>query len=121
MDVTFFTGITGMDKSNFIQKIIERSGKQDEIMHIEFEDELTNSARPGTTPADMPSFLDMKNPYLKMKIISDTFEWISQKIAKNQPDIKHIFFYQVLLCRRANHPIGMVSNFRFFFLRSCMI
>jgi len=92
VDITFFAGITGIDKSNFIQSLISKSGKTDEILHINFEDELTDNSRPGITPSDIPAFLDMPNPYTKIKIIEDTFRWIADKITRQQDKKKYIFF-----------------------------
>jgi len=81
-----------MDKYNFIKNLITKSGQEDKILHIDFEYELTNSSRPGATPANMPAFLDMPNPYTKTKIIEDTFEWSFNKIITRESKIEHIFF-----------------------------
>lgn len=91
-DITIFTGITGIDKDDFIKHLIKKSGKDKKILYIDFESELTNSSRHRTAPTDMPAFLDMPNPYTKTKIIEDTFEWCFDKIIKCESEIEHIFF-----------------------------
>lgn len=89
-EIIFFTGITGINKSQFINNLIQKSGKSSEILLVDFEKELTDNNRPGISPSNIPDFLDIPNPYTKVKIIQDTFDWIKKKISK-QTDIKYIF------------------------------
>lgn len=89
-EIIFFTGITGTNKKKLIKNIITQSGRESEILHIDFERELTNPQRPGMPPSSIPDFLDIPNPYHKVKIIQDTFAWIKSQISKN-PDKKFVF------------------------------
>ncbi|MCE2507035.1 MAG: hypothetical protein J4F36_11350 [Nitrosopumilaceae archaeon] len=89
-NIIFFTGITGTNKKKLIKNIITQSGRESEILHIDFEHELTNPKRPGMPPSSIPDFLDIPNPYHKVKIIQDTFAWIKSIISKN-PDKQFVF------------------------------
>ncbi len=89
-EIVFFTGITGTNKKKLINNLISQSGRSSDILHIDFEHELVNPQRPGMPPNSIPDFLDIPNPYHKVKIIQDTFAWIKTIISKN-PDKKFVF------------------------------
>ncbi len=45
MEITVFAGISGIEKKQFINLIIKRSGLQDNIQYINFAEELVNESR----------------------------------------------------------------------------
>lgn len=88
---TIFSGISGIDKNEFIKNLIVKTGIEDEVLSIDFEKELLDEARIDTPPADIVSFLDIINQDTKLKLFESTFSWISQKIERRDPKVKHIF------------------------------
>lgn len=90
--LTIFAGISGIDKTQFVNNLINRSEKTKEVLSIDFEEDLLSDERDGSSSAaDIPSFLDSPNTKLKLKQLESTFNWISKKIEERPPDISHIF------------------------------
>ncbi len=88
---TIFSGISGMNKNKFIQNLINKTGIENQVLNLNFEDELLSEERQDNLPADIVSFLDIINQDTKLKLIETNFSWIAQKIEKRDPSVKHIF------------------------------
>lgn len=72
--VTIFTGISGINKANFVKKMLRKSKMTNKVLVIDFEEELRNERRnPPETSPDMAAYLDSPDPTLKFSIFESTF------------------------------------------------
>lgn len=91
-NITIFAGISGIDKSQFVNNFIAKSKKQNEILNLDFEKELLNDERGGANSSpDIASFLDSPSSKLKLKSIESTFSWIAKKIDERNSSVTDIF------------------------------
>lgn len=92
MRVVIVSGITGIDKENFIANFIKKAGIKKKSKIIKFEDELVkpNRRRAGINPPTrITTFLDQKSIDVKITTIEQTFSWI--KNISIAPDIEYVF------------------------------
>lgn len=93
MKVIIVSGISGIDKENFIINFIKKTGIEKKSKIIKFEDELVNPARRRGgihPPTKITSFLEERSLTAKIRTIEETFSWISNNITID-PDIEYVF------------------------------
>lgn len=89
--VTIFAGISGIDKSEFVENFIKKSKREEQILNLDFEKELLNDERDGNSSPDIASFLDSPSSKVKLKEIEATFSWLTKKIDERNSKITDIF------------------------------
>ena len=95
--ITIFAGISGIDKSDFVKKLLIKSGMKNKVLVIDFEEELRNENRnPPETSPDMAAYLDSPDPTLKFFIFESTFPWIAKLIDENKKKYEHVFLFMHL-------------------------
>ena len=86
--ITIFAGISGIDKSDFVKKLLRKSRMTKKVLVINFEEELRNESRnPPETSPDMAAYLDSPDPTLKFSTFEGTFPWVAKLIACNKKKI----------------------------------
>ena len=93
MKVIIVSGISGIDKENFITNFINKVGIEEKSKIIKFEDELVNPARRRGgihPPTKITAFLDQRSLTNKIRTIEETFSWISNNISIKS-DIEYVF------------------------------
>ena len=93
MKVIIVSGISGIDKENFITTFINKAGIEEKSKIIKFEDELVNPARRRGSihpPTKITAFLDQRSLTNKIRTIEETFSWISNNISIKS-DTEYIF------------------------------
>ena len=83
MKVVIVSGISGIDKSNFLDKFIQKAKISDVSEVIKFEDELVDSERGGgsvSTPTTITTFLNQHSQTDKVKTLEETFGWIKNRL-----------------------------------------
>lgn len=88
INITLFAGTSGIDKKSVVGEIIKRSGRQDEILNLCFEEMLI--AQPSIDSPDISTFLD--TPSLKAKIdgLNSCFSRVTDEI-RGTDCIDHVF------------------------------
>lgn len=90
--ITIFAGISGINKSDFVRDLLEKSGMIEKVLVIDFERELRNEKRnPPETSPDIAAYLDSPDPTLKFSIFESTFPWVAKLIKKKQKKYEHVF------------------------------
>ena len=90
--ITIFAGISGIDKSDFVKKLLRKSRMTKKVLVINFEEELRNESRnPPETSPDMAAYLDSPDPTLKFSTFEGTFPWVAKLIACNKKKYEHVF------------------------------
>lgn len=99
MKIVIVTGITGINKSEFIDNFRKKAGIDDVSEVINFEQELINDDRKkhgGIVPTNITSFLNTPSTNDKAEMVRDTFSWI-QKITSNNEYVFlniHLTYYK---------------------------
>lgn len=91
LNFTIFAGISGIDKRNFVNSFIEKANLKNKVLNIDFEKELLNEDRLPTAPPDMPTYLDIINPKIKLDMFESNFGWIAEKIDNRNSNINNVF------------------------------
>lgn len=86
--ITLFAGISGMDKRSVVGEIIRRSGQQDRIQDIDFEEELLG--QPSIDSTDISTFLDTPRLQAKIDGMDSCFKRIAGMIG-GMDGIDHVF------------------------------
>ena len=92
VNIIIVTGISGINKSEFIQNFVKKAGIAAKSKIIKFETELTNRSRqsPGIIPpSDITSFLE-ESSRNKIKTIEETFSWITDNLLIDS-NIEYVF------------------------------
>ena len=90
--ITIFAGISGIDKSVFVKKLLRKSRMTKKVLVINFEEELRNESRnPPETSPDIAAYLDSPDPKLKFSTFESTFPWVAKIIACNKKKYEHVF------------------------------
>ncbi len=90
--ITIFTGISGIDKKDFLNKLIKKSKMDGKVLVLNFEDELIKEERGLRNPIpNIPTFLNSPNGALKLQVFSSNFSWIGKKIRERKTSITEIF------------------------------
>ena len=90
--LTIFAGITGIDKTQFIKKFIEKANMKNQVLNLDFEKELLNEERnPPLQSPDIPSFLDSPNLKMKLNMVESNFKWLVDKINNRDNTVSDIF------------------------------
>ena len=90
--ITIFAGISGIDKADFVKKMLKRSKMTGKVLVIDFEEEMRNEKRnPPETSPDMAAYLDSPDPTLKFNIFGSTFAWVAKLIADGGEKYEHVF------------------------------
>lgn len=86
--ITLFAGTSGLDKKSVVGEIIRRSGRQDRILDLDFEEMLVG--QPSIDSPDISTFLD--TPSLKAKIdgLGSCFKRVADEI-RGADGIDHVF------------------------------
>jgi len=93
MKVIIVSGISGIDKENFITNFIRKAGIEKKSKIIKFEDELVSPERRRGgvhPPTKITTFLEERSLTIKIRTIEETFSWISNSIAI-EPEIEYVF------------------------------
>lgn len=85
--ITVLAGISGLDKEPLARKIIEKSGRADQIMNIDFDSILMQTSG----SADIATFLDMPSARAKVRQIEDAFGRLVKEIRGRGGGIEHVF------------------------------
>lgn len=85
--ITVLAGISGQDKAVLTRRIIEKSGRADQILSIDFDRILMQVSG----SADIATFLDMPSIGAKVIGIEDAFNLLVEKIGGRDKGIKHVF------------------------------
>ena len=88
INITLFAGTSGIDKKSVVGEIIRRSGRQDRILDLDFEEMLLG--QPSVDSPDISTFLD--TPSLKAKIdgLYSCFRLVTDRIS-GADGIDHVF------------------------------
>ena len=81
MKIVIVTGISGIDKSRFIRKLVTNLRIGTKSVIIKFEDKLVDPERGDSTtspPTTITAFLDQPSLTDKVRTIEETFTWISR-------------------------------------------
>ena len=90
--ITIFTGISGIDKKDFLNRLIKKSKMGKKVLLINFEDELINEDRGlKKSISNMPTFLNGSDSTVKLDLIAGNFSWIAKKIRNRKSTISEIF------------------------------
>lgn len=90
--ITIFTGISGIDKHQFIKNFIKKTKKTKSVLVIDFEKELLDEKRNSSISApDIPTFLNSDDPTLKLDSIESNYSWIAKKMENRSGHITDIF------------------------------
>jgi hypothetical protein len=90
--ITIFTGISGIDKKDFLNRLIKKSKMDGKVLLLNFEDELINEERGLSNPIpNIPTFLNSPNGSLKLQVFSSNFSWIAKKIRERKSTITEVF------------------------------
>ena len=90
--ITIFAGISGIDKTGFVKKMLRMSRMTNKVLVIDFEEELRNERRnPPETSPDMAAYLDSPDPTLKFSIFESTFPWVAKLIDDGKKKYEHVF------------------------------
>lgn len=84
--ITVFAGISGLDKKTLVADIIKKSGRQDQILNIDFDARLTRSAN----CEDIVAFLGIPSVRSKIGLIEGAFAKLTEEIAESR-FIDHVF------------------------------
>ena len=87
MTITVLAGISGQDKSILTRRIIEKSGRSDQIMNIDFDQILMQASG----SADIATFLDMPSIWAKAGNMENAFKLLLKKIGSRERGIEHVF------------------------------
>ena len=91
-NITIFTGISGIDKKDFLNKLIKKSKMDKKVLLLNFEDELIRGDRGIVKPIpNIPTFLNSPNGTLKLQVFSTNFSWIGKRIRERKSTITEIF------------------------------
>lgn len=85
--ITVFAGISGLDKKPLVDDIVKKSGRQDQIMNIDFDARLTRSA----DCEDIVAFLGIPSVRSKIGLIEGAFAKLTGEITKRSRSIDHVF------------------------------
>ena len=85
--ITVLAGISGQDKGALTRRIIEGSGRADQIMSIDFDRILMQASG----SADIATFLDMPSIGARVAGIESAFDLLVRKIGGRDKGIKHVF------------------------------
>ena len=90
--ITIFTGISGIDKKDFLNRLIKKSKMEKKVLLLNFEEELITEERGLRTPIpNIPTFLNSPNGTLKLQVFSSNFSWIGKKIRERKASVTEIF------------------------------
>lgn len=121
MKVVIVSGISGINKSNFVNKFIQKAkiGAVSEV--IEFEHKLVDSERGGSgvsTPTTITAFLNQYSQTDKVKILEETFGWIKKSIGSDKKYIFlniHLMYYknsEYFPPSNPSHYSGLINSIR---------
>lgn len=98
MKIVIVTGITGINKSGFINKFKKRAGIDGVSDIINFEQVLVNEDQnyhSGKTHTDITAFLDLHSSNEKGELINNTFSQITPKLNKKYVFLNvHLTYYK---------------------------
>jgi len=89
--ITIFTGTSGIDKKDFLNRLIKKSNMEKKVLLLNFEDELINEERGIQPIPNMHTFLNSPDSALKLQVYSSNFSWIGKKIRERKSPITEIF------------------------------
>lgn len=91
-NITIFSGISGIDKEQFLKRLVSKIKKGIQVFQINFEKELLNEDRnPPESSSDMPTFLNSDDAKLKLQTIETNYSWIAKKIDTIPSETTDIF------------------------------
>ena len=91
-NITIFSGISGIDKHQFIKNFLKKSKKLKNVFVIDFEKELLDENRnPPVSAPDISTFLDGDDPTLKLRSIETNYTWIAKLMDKRPEQTTDIF------------------------------
>lgn len=85
--ITVFAGISGMDKASLVDKIIEKSGRKNRILNIDFEEVLMRTLN----CEGIPTFLDRPSVKSKLDDFERGFSRILAMIEEKRQFVDHVF------------------------------
>ena len=89
--ITIFTGTSGIDKKDFLKRLIKKSKMESKVLLLNFEDELIKEERGIQPIPNIPTFLNSSDSVLKLEVYRTNFRWIGEKIRKRKSSITEIF------------------------------